>query len=160
MQAVDRDATVSDLRCRRGPVRATDPPRSWSLLSGLSAWGGAMTPPRQRGLARRELVHDDECHAADGSQLDQWVGRREPMVKCLACGRAGAAPHPQTAAEPGPPAAPVARYYLGACIRCEVEIWTPSRRPQVPLCAPCRLRAERNRIAEQRARRAALEYTH
>lgn len=39
---------------------------------------------------------------------------------------------------PAPLGATSPRYWLGACLRCECQMWVPTLRPRVPLCETCR----------------------
>lgn len=48
-----------------------------------------------------------------------------------------AIPWPSTTQKPTAPAAEP-RYWLGACLGCERDVWVHTQRPRVPLCERCR----------------------
>ena len=37
------------------------------------------------------------------------------------------------------------RYFLGACLRCDVEMWVHSPKPRVPICKRCTVRPAKKR---------------
>ncbi len=104
---------ISDTRSRLVAHRARQ-------ATGWEAAAGTLESRARQVRTEHERAHHLELYSQD-VRRGRATGRHEVTTTL---------PVQAAALEP--------RYWLGACLRCEREIWAHTLRPRVPVCQRCR----------------------
>ena len=110
---------IGDARDRHVASRARHAEKWDRISSDLEQRAAQARVDAER--AHRYVIYDD----------DVKQGRATPPVPLLPLA---------SIVTPGQP-----RYWLGYCLRCEVEMWVHRPRPMVPVCTRCKAKAQRKR---------------